>query len=212
MDTPISKLLSIASPAIGAPWEHKDVLKDCGELGQELAKLLETKNGFFAYESALLVRPLRNIDNPLGLCEWNAPDLWKTSYAKKIDAFCFAEDVFGVQFCISDDTICIFDPETSVLDHLCDSISDWARIVIDEPNLRTGYPLAHAWQIARGPLRPGERLLPKTPFVLGGKFEVENLYCSKDIKGMLFRASVANQIRDLPDGTQVTLKARGDQT
>jgi hypothetical protein len=50
------------------------------------------------------------------------------------------------------------------------------------------------------------RLLPKTPFVCGGKYQLDNLYSVEEVKGMQFRASIANQIRDLPDGSDVVLK------
>ena len=210
MDVSVSKLLSIASPPICAPEDCKDILRKYGELGEQLCQVLMARNGFFAFESALLVRPLRSSNNPLGICEWNAFDRWKKSYTAEVNAFCFAEDIFGIQFCVSDDAICTFDPETGAIDYLCHSIAEWARMVIQDPNLRTGYPLAHAWQLMRGPLRPGERLLPKVPFVLGGKFELENLYSLTDIDGMSFRASIANQIRDLPDGSQVILKMHRD--
>jgi hypothetical protein len=49
------------------------------------------------------------------------------------------------------------------------------------------------------------RLVPKIPFVCGGRYEVNNLYPLNEVKGRQFRASIARQIRDLPDGSQVIL-------
>ena len=209
MDKATDKLLSFANASISAPEDDRKVFEVWGRLGLELAELLQRKNGFYAYESALLVRPSRNMGAPLGLCEWNAPALWGGSYARKIDALFFAEDIFGVQFCIHDDAVSTFDPETGAFDELGQSIAEWTREVIENRDLRTGYPLAHEWQARNGALAPGERLLPKSPFVLGGKYEVENLCRSNDIKGMLFRASIANQIQNLPDGSQVILRVSG---
>jgi len=72
---------------------------------------------------------------------------------------------------------------------------------------RTGHPLARAWQAKNSPLRPGMRLLPKLLFVCGGQYEVENLYPLDDVQGMPFRASIANQIRDLPHGAEIVFKS-----
>jgi len=86
------------------------------------------------------------------------------------------------------------------------SLGAWANEVMADYHFRTGYPLAHEWQMANAPLVRGMRLLPKVPFVCGGKYEAENLYSLTDVKGMSFRASIANQIRDLPDGAEIVLK------
>ena len=65
-------------------------------LADELTEMLRLKNGFYAYESSLLVRPIRNERSPLGLLEWNAPELWKASYSDNlVDVLFFAEDVFA---------------------------------------------------------------------------------------------------------------------
>jgi hypothetical protein len=69
-----------------------------------------------------------------------------------------------------------------------------------------GYPVAHEWQRASGALAPGRRLAPRTPFVLGGTFDVANLYSASQVELMRFRGHLATQLRDLPDGATVTLK------
>jgi hypothetical protein len=167
--------------------------------------------GFYAYESALLVRPLHHKNSPLGLLEWNAPTLWKAEYVETLsNALFFAEDVFGGQYCIREGTICNFDPETGLFDTVGSSLGEWANSLMADYEFRTGYPLAHEWQTKNGTLSPGMRLLPKMPFVCGGKYQVENLYSHSDVKGMLYRATIANQIRDLPDGAEIVLKAEGN--
>jgi hypothetical protein len=45
--------------------------------------------------------------------------------------------------------------------------------------------------------------LPKKSFVVGGEFEIGNLYDLDEVEGMRFRASLAIQIRDLPNGAKV---------
>jgi hypothetical protein len=48
-------------------------------------------------------------------------------------------------------------------------------------------------------------LIPKIPFVLGGKYEVDNLYAGNIVDAMRFRASLARQISAIPDGTAITI-------
>ena len=113
MDHSINKLLSIASEPICGPLYGEEALNKWGTRGKELAEMLKLKNGFYAYESALLVRPFRQDQTPMGLLEWNDPQRWKAEYVEDLStAFFFAEDVFGGQHCIREDTICTFDPET----------------------------------------------------------------------------------------------------
>jgi hypothetical protein len=207
MNPAINKLLSIAGPAITAPDEPDHFLNRWGRLGLELAETLRLRNGFYAYESALLLRPYRHRDAPLGLLEWNAPSLWKGEYTGGLpEILFFAEDAFGEQFCIRGDWICSFKPEEGSFVALAASLGEWAAKIGADRDFLTGYPLAHSWQVAIRPILPGERLLPTVPFVLGGKFELQNLHAGEDIEGMRFRALIASQIRDMPDGSQIVLE------
>lgn len=137
---------------------------------------------------------------------WNNHALWKDEFDGLADeVFCFAEDVFGVQFAVEGDKIVTFDPETGDRHGFADGIDEWAGMIVDRYRPLTGFPLAHEWQLTRGPLEPGHRLLPKVPFVMKGEYSVENLYASEAVIGMRARGSIATQIRDLPDGTVVNL-------
>ena len=71
----------------------------------------------------------------------------------------------------------------------------------------TGFPLAHDWQQVNGALRSRKRLLPKIPFILGGQFESNNLVAVDSVEGMRYRGEIWRQIRDLPDGAQIKLRA-----
>jgi hypothetical protein len=204
---PIIKLLSIASDPIGDHIDGAELLDSWDSLGRELAEMLRRKNGFYAYESALLVRPFRSNRPPLGLMEWNSPELWKAEYDDDLDrVLFFAEDVFGCQFCIRGDQICTFNPETAIFEPMSSSLVSWAGELMSDYAFHTGFPLAHAWQDRNGSLSPGDRLLPATPFVCGGKFEVENLNAVDDVQGMSFRALLANNIRELPNGAEIVIK------
>jgi len=52
-------------------------------------------------------------------------------------------------------------------------------------------------------LAMGSRLMPKIPFVLGGRYRVENLYSLGSASAMKSRGNLARQFKDLPDGAQV---------
>ncbi len=211
MSEKLSSLLAVASGAIAAKPSKSGISAllagKSARLGNELSGLLADNNGFYAFESALVVRPLDYNQHPLGIIQWNNPSLWRAEY--KIDlgeSMFFAEDVFGVQFCFKDDTILSFDPETGRFTKIGDTMEAWAQWILDNHRLRTGWPLAHQWQVQHGPLPKGMRLLPKVPFVCGGTFSVENLYTLNDVEGMRFRASIANQLVGVPDGTNVVFK------
>jgi hypothetical protein len=91
---------------------------ELGKHKQELLHMLEMKNGFYAFESALHVFPfaLENRCNNQDLLRWNSPETWKKAYGDQADdLLCFAEDIFGYQFCSSHERILRFDPETARL-------------------------------------------------------------------------------------------------
>jgi hypothetical protein len=169
--------------------------------------LLELKNGFYAFEGALHVLPDTGGPGEIGLHEWNSDALWKREYQGVADGvFCFAEDVFGMQFCLSSDAICRFDPETGASELVADTLEEWASALLRDYEVWTGHRIAHEWQVIHGPIPVGSRLVPVIPFVLGGEFSVQNCHLLEAVKGMKYRASIAVQIRDLPDGATVKLR------
>ena len=211
MKTSIAKLLRISSEAVSES-EHdrrhlETVLSSWDPIGKDLADLLFHKNGFFTFESSLLVRPFRQHGNPLGILQWNEPQLWKSYYSLELSSVLFfAEDAFGCQFCVKNDVIQSFDPETGQFEELAATLGDWAQLILQDKEFRTGYPLAHDWQVRNKPLLPGTRLLPKLPFVLGGEYGLENLYVCGDVEGMKSRANIAVQIANIPDGEKISIQ------
>jgi hypothetical protein len=207
----ITRLLSAASdPLSAAPvgkLSQPTILS--GIRGQELLNLLAHRNGFYAFEAALLVRSFDYEASPLGILQWNNEALWMSEYKTNLGGVVFfAEDIFGMQFCIRNDAVNSFDPETGEFKIIALNLEDWSRWIWEDTKTRTGWPMAHFWQLKQGLLKPGMRLLPKVPFVLGGQFSIENLYEFNDVEGMRFRASIANQLRDCPDGSKVVLNIK----
>ncbi|MDV6333225.1 SMI1/KNR4 family protein [Asticcacaulis sp. 201] len=208
MDSQIKKLVNVSGSCLSNNPVVLDVPKHVPtKLSSELRKLLELKNGFYAFEQALHVLPSKSVAESCGLDSWNDPSLWISNYKGLADGcFFFAEDVFGGQFCIRSDGIYTFDPETGALTQIATSLSGWAKALLENYDVLAGYNLAHKWQVEHGRLDPGMRLAPKQPFVLQGEFVVENLYPIEAVALMRQSANLAVQIRDLPDGAQVTWK------
>jgi hypothetical protein len=198
----LSKLLQISGPAMGPRAEFRG--KD-GLMG-ELLQLLSERNGFYAFESALLLRPgLSQIPELLDAKAWNKKDCWKYAYEFDLPpVFCFAEDVFGGQYSFLGNKVVYFDPESAETEIVAANLEEWATLILDDFNYRTGYPLARVWQKRHDPLPIGFRLVPKQAFVLGGAFTTENLKLMRDVEGMRVRGFLATHIRDLPDGGKIT--------
>jgi hypothetical protein len=205
----MNQLLSIASepigPASGAG--SAAILAAWGDRGQELLEMLRARNGFYAFFSALHVLPLGKTEGKVDLETWNAEALWRDAYAHlATGCLFFAEDVFGGQFCIKDEAVFVFDPETGEQERSGETLEEWAQQVLVEHDFLCGTPLAREWQERHGALPPGRRLIPKMPFVSGGDFALENLYVGDPVDAMRFRGALAQHLRSLPDGTPIGFK------
>jgi hypothetical protein len=210
----IQKLLRLAGPALCTDVSTFSASKRLGSLEEPLGELLVKRNGFYVFESALLVRPScrAGAATEMGVEEWNVRSLWIDGYSD-IGAHCifFAEDAFGTQFYIDHGGVFTFDPETGDRSRIATDLDGWAQELLRDYEVLTGYPLAHAWQKRNGPIPPRKRLVPKVPFVLGGEFSLDNLYLGDSVEAMRARADVARQIRDLPDGTSVSFAVDDDR-
>ncbi|MFZ5635877.1 MAG: SMI1/KNR4 family protein [Pseudomonadota bacterium] len=204
--THLDKLISIA----GGPLSHDQPTLSArtmslgGMRAKELLELLSKRNGFYAFEGALHVFPVSVLGPAIGIEQWNDAGLWRGDYPEiSEEALFFAEDIFGGQFCIEEDRVFSFDPETGQLEHLADDLDGWAKAILMDYEVLTGHPLAKSWQVENGRLPEGRRLVPITPFVMGGEFSIGNLRACDAVQGMRLRAEIAAKIRDLPDGASV---------
>lgn len=203
----IKKLLSIC----GKELSSKQAIHNFSELSsssgwEQLKEMLAAKNGFYGFESALHIFPYESINEEVGLLDWNEKSLWISSYKDMaLGALYFAEDVFGGQFCIRNDGVYSFDPETAEFNKIAETINDWCKLILKNYNVLTGYSLAHSWQKLNGAIPSGYRLVPKIPFVAGGAYEIDNLYLKCTYKSLIERANIALQIRDIPDGSSIQI-------
>lgn len=195
----IDKLISIGSPSISKdPYLGPD----------SLYPLYAGRNGFYAFESSLLVRPWTNEAAPLGILEWNRSATWRQLFDNCPNGTFFAETIFGEQFFVDEagEQIGKFDPEDSSFEMIAENVEDWAAKILADYNYMLGYPLAHEWQTKFGALAPGQKLTPKIAFVLGGDFSLENLVLCEEKNIMKIRSPIANEIVNLPDGASISIR------
>jgi hypothetical protein len=208
--TPLQQLLELSSAGLcPLPIEEANILSEYA-LGPELFKLLKFRNGFYAFESALHVFPVSCAANTeMDLERWNAEALWRRDYGNLVEGLLFfAEDIFQDQFCLSASGVVRFKAETGEIVFLAESIEQWADRILKNHRAETAWPFADQWQRQNGPLERGQRLMPKTPFFLGGEYRIENLWAGPAVEGMRFKADLARQTRNLKDGTDIRLQIR----
>lgn len=208
--TRLEKLLSIAGEPLALPDTLDARSRDlAGTRADELESLLLRCNGFYAFESALHVFATGATapGSETSLQQWNDPQLWRFEFPELEEApvLFFAEDVFGVQFCLCQGQVYTFDPETGRFEYLADDLEGWAATLLADYKVLTGWPLANAWQALHGPLAQGQRLLPLTGFAFGGSFSVDNLRAGDAIEGMRYRGCIARQVAGVADGSVVKL-------
>lgn len=202
--TKLQKLLSIASEAFSLlPPDDAPSLR----LPPTLQALLESRNGFSAFESALVVFPSRDSMGVPGIHEWNDLEGWRYHYrdVTASDEYCFAQDLFGLQFVIAQSGVLRLNPENGKIVPYASSIEDWAKRLLENYEEDTAWPLAHDWQNHNGVLLAHMRLLPRLPFILGGEYEVDNLVAVECRQAMGYWGKLYNAIRNVPDGQSVSL-------
>ena len=177
---------------------------------QNYFKCLKKKNGFYAFESALHVFPLTS-DPETGLQGWNAASLWRNAYLNLSDALLFfAEDILQDQFCLSakESGVLRFRAET---EFMASSVEQWAEVIVGNFRAETGWPFVYDWQLMKGQIPLGKRLMPKIPFFLGGKYEVDNFWVGNSLDGMRLKGDLATQTRNLPEGAKVKLNVKPEE-
>ena len=204
----IDKLLSVSSNSIvtGSPILEISNSSVSSSLVSELTALLQSRNGFFAFASALHVFPAESSEHGFGMIDWNIGTAWKQEYGGVADKLlCFGQDIFANQFALCGDGVVVFNCEIGSYAHFSVSLEEWAEKVLSNYNLVTGYSLAKAWQQQNRLLKPGERLFPVQPFVVGGAYSSENLRAMKYLEILKFFGYFSSQIRLLPEGAHVEL-------
>ncbi len=208
MTTSIAKLAALSGGPLG-PDTSKVETKTSSSFGPNIPAYLDDLlghcNGFYCFFSALHVFPLGVSTVSYDVGTWNSVALWRTEFLNLIPPklFCFAEDIFGGQFCFFEDKIVFFDPEVATITPIASNLEEWAAIVLADPDTYSGFPFAEEWQKVFGVLPNRSRLVPKIPFVCGGEYSINNFAVMESSLGMRSRANVALQLLDCADGTKV---------
>ena len=204
----VEKLIQVAGDPIGCP-ANPDfglALHEFGDIGRQLSQILKSKNGFFCFESALRVFPDCTSIASWGLEEWNSEENWKHSYSGLASGiFCFAEDIFGNQFCMSKNRIALFNAETADVEDFAFSMKEFASKILLDYNFITGYSVARDWQAVYGALGGRERLFPRKFFIFGGDYVLDNLVKLDSLRAMENYGNIARQIGSVADGSNVKL-------
>jgi hypothetical protein len=208
MTSAVARLLSNASRSLSAAAARlpPSTAAEAGHLARDLIDLLQARNGFFAFGSALHIFPCESTTLSWGLVDWNMPGLWKHEYLSFVDpGMCFAEDIFGNQFSIKDGTVHHFEAETGTLKSIAPSIEKWADLILADDRFWTGWPFAQRWAERNAPIPPHKRLHPAIPFICGGSYEIDNLRPIDAAEMMAKWASFARQIHGRPNGAQIKI-------
>lgn len=162
--------------------------------------------GIHVFCRSLRIFGLSEHDEALNIQLWNDKSTWKDGYRVFFtEAWSFAEDVFGNQYLFNKNGVEWLDIETGKLTYLCKTFSDWLQMIEEETDYYTGSSISNCWnQTHPEEAITGEyHLCPIKLFVCGGEYEIDNLFRTEAKEHMEMMASIANQIKDLPDGTPI---------
>lgn len=196
-------LAMASSPLSDRPIPHDNMIT---WVPKDLMALLQKRNGFYAFVSALHLYPLSGA--PVSTHGITEEFPWRETYgATGEDISVFGQDVFGCQFCASSEgTYFRLDLETGEREVLGNTLEEFFQSILDDPEVQTGYPLALEWQEKNGPLQPNGRLGAKTPFFMGGEYAVENLFELDTLKRIRLGLDLFHQTKNLPDGQKILLE------
>lgn len=169
--------------------------------------ILESENGGFFLEQSLHIYGFSDL-MAFHSIEINN-FLIKSIYAEISEKLLvFGQDIFGNQFAFDqseDNSIIFFNIETGEREFISPTFKQWIKdILTPDYNHYTGVNIAKKWRQEHS-LFWNERLVPKIPFVIGGEYDIVNLYASEYPKYVETNANIAKQIFNLPDGTNIKL-------
>jgi len=201
--------------------EYKDLDYSAGEINFTLMSrynmlkqaeeyfnfLIKMNNGGFFFDKALQIYGFNYQDNFCNISSVNSQ--LRMSYGKLFEGLTsFGQDLFGNQFSFNSfGNVIFFNSETSEREILAENFTKWIDVLIGDLEYLTGAKLAKGWTTKHS-LAYNERLYPKVPFIIGGEYQIENLFALQYPKYIEAYANVANQIHNLPDGTKIEIKIK----
>ncbi len=166
------------------------VIKD-----SDYINFIENTNGGYFYGFSLHLYGL-SLEKCNDLLQVNAIlaekcSVWQNSF------FSIGQDIFGNQFVFFGKDILFLNLETGESEMIASSFLEWIEIISENVAYFSGCAFSKLLSN-----KQGVRLCPKLPFVLGGKYEEENLYSMSFPEYLQYYSDIEKQIRDLPDNTE----------
>ena len=171
----------------------------------EFIEFTQITDGGFFFEGSLHIYGFEK-EVPLHSMEF-INQLIKNEYKGLLDdnIIFFGCDVFGNQFGFSEKEVVFLEIETGESKVIGKSFIEGIEKIEKELDYYTGLTLLREWSKRGTILAKTERLVPIKPFVVGGKYEVSNLYSLDFAKAIRYNANIARQIKDLPDGQAINI-------
>jgi hypothetical protein len=170
--------------------------------------LLLKLNGFVAYSGGLHVRgAVREPDWHSLRAAWEGPAALHVLYStvEAIDVP-FAQDALGDQFLLRDGVVYRLVGETGELQGLDVDLGSFLERVSADPRSYLNLPpLEQFWEDG-GRLLPGQLLSVYPPFVAKESAAGVSLRAVPAADRMVFLASLARQLHDVPDGSRIEFK------
>ncbi|HZX59363.1 MAG TPA: SMI1/KNR4 family protein [Mucilaginibacter sp.] len=178
----------------------KQLVSDTGYL-----EFIENNNGGFFYKNSIHIYSITL--TPYFNSFFRVNEVIKKEYINILDnEIFFGQELFGNQFGFSSNGIIFFNIETGERTIIGKTFSDWIDVIDSDIEYYSGINVMEAWVQLNGKLNNEQRLCPKIPFIVGGNYEIENLYSQPFPDYITSNANIANQIYGLPDGTPIRLK------
>ncbi|HMS68728.1 MAG TPA: hypothetical protein PKD18_11340 [Saprospiraceae bacterium] len=118
----------------------------------------------------------------------------------------FGEDIFGNQFCFSEEKFSWLNIETSELENIADSFEGFLNAIEQNVDYYTGFPITEEMsEDHKSMLGLGYRLCPIKPFVIGGEYSLNNLSLEKFDHNLRYNGQIAAQIVNLEDGQRIRI-------
>lgn len=114
-------------------------------------------------------------------------------------------NVFGEPFFAESGSVFKVSPETGGREEVC-SLNDFSPGGLDD--YWTGESLKQQWEMIHGAIPADNFLVPVTPFVLGGEFDISNLMSIDKDEAIGYYKRIRDGIRDLPDGATVKIEVK----
>lgn len=175
----------------------------------EYSEWLRVYNGAVAFGGALRLFPAQSSGGLLSAGEWNDVSTWREAYGAVASGrqLFFGEDAFGVQFGLSPDSGLVrFWNETGDVEPLGLSLMEFFEVIRDDPDGTVSAGLYARAEEALGHLPLREHFAFKIETALGGEPVVENIARMASVEHMRACGHIAQQIKGMPLGTQVSPK------